>query len=261
VSKKTGSLFYNFFKATESCFNFAEENDIPLVEIVIEPQSIIRGENKHKFIDLVNSYSIQKQVHGPYIDINLCSHNDTISKASVDSYLETYNICEEIHVNLMTIHPGQANPTMSSIREFNKIQLAGAISKLLDPINNSEFTICLENMPKNSFIMLDQIDIEVVLMKINRSDLKLTYDTSHFYTNNGNVEVLWDKYYEIIKNAHLVENFTEFSDTHPPLGTGKIKFQEIFNQLEKFQYNGSLIIELASSNNLQTSIEYIYQFI
>ncbi len=115
VSKKTGSLFDNFFKATEGCFNFAEENDILVVEIVIEPQTIIRGENKHKFIDLVNSYSLQKQVHGPYIDINLCSHNNTISMASVESYLETYNICKEININLMTVHPGQANPMMTSI--------------------------------------------------------------------------------------------------------------------------------------------------
>ena len=261
ISKKTDSLFNNFFKASESCFTFAEENDIPVVEIVIEPQSIIRGGNKQKFIDLVNSYSFQKQAHGPYIDINLCSHNDTISMASVDSYLETYNICKELNVNLMTIHPGQANPMMSSIREYNRVQLAGAISRLLDTVNNSEFTICLENMPKGTFIMLDHSDIEIVLKKINRSDLKLTYDTSHFYTNNGNIEVLWDKYHEIIKNVHLVDNFTKFSDTHPTLGTGKIKFQEIFNQLEKFQYKGSLIIELASSLNLQTSIQYINQFL
>lgn len=261
ISKKIESLFDNFFKASESCFNFAEENDIPVVEIVIEPQSIIRGENKQRFIDLINSYSFQKQVHGPYIDLNLCSHNDNISKASVDSYLETFNICKEINVNIMTIHPGQANPLISSIREYNILQLAGAISKLLDTINNSEFTICLENMPKSTSIMLDQSDIEIVLKQINRPDLKLTYDTSHFYTNNGNIKVLWDKYHEIIKNVHLVENFTTLSDTHPTLGTGKVKFNEIFNQFEKFQYRGSLIIELASSTNLQTSIQYINQFL
>lgn len=261
ISKKIESLFDNFFKASESCFNFAEENDIHVVEIVIEPQSIIRGENKQRFIDLINSYSFQKQVHGPYIDLNLCSHNDNISKASVDSYLETFNICKEINVNIMTIHPGQANPLISSIREYNILQLAGAISKLLDTINNSEFTICLENMPKSTSIMLDQSDIEIVLKQINRPDLKLTYDTSHFYTNNGNIKVLWDKYHEIIKNVHLVENFTTLSDTHPTLGTGKVKFNEIFNQFEKFQYRGSLIIELASSTNLQTSIQYINQFL
>jgi sugar phosphate isomerase/epimerase len=259
-NKINNNLFDMFFKATESCFNFAEENDIDVVEIVIDPQSIIRGENKQKFIDLVNSYSLEKQVHGPYIDINLSAHNDTISAASVDSYLETYKLCQEISVKLMTIHPGQANGMNPSLNEYNKLQLAGAISRLLDTINNPEFTICLENMPRSTFIMLDQNDIELVLKKINRSDLKMTYDTSHFYTNNGNVEILWEKYHEIIKNVHLVENYTVLSDTHPTLGTGKINFKAIFNQLEKFQYEGSLIIELASSESLQRSIHFIYQF-
>ena len=71
ISKKNDSLFNNFFKASESCFTFAEENDIPVVEIVIEPQSIIRGGNKQKFIDLVNSYSFQKQSPVSYTHLTL----------------------------------------------------------------------------------------------------------------------------------------------------------------------------------------------
>ena len=87
--------------------------------------------------------------------------------------------------------------------------------------------ICLENMPKKAKIMLDTADIEEIFSIINRNDLYMTYDTSHFYINDGNVDLLWKKFHKKIKNIHLVDNYTKDSDTHPPLGTGKINFNRI----------------------------------
>ena len=261
ASRKFQDYFTIFFNATETCLNFVEEHDLNLVEIVIEPESIINDGNKWKFIDLVNSYSFQKQVHGPFIDISLCSHNDTISQASIEAYINTYRICKEINANIMTIHPGIANSMMQSMRNYNKKQLSNAITKILQTINDSNFTLCLENMPQTAHIMLDQDDIEDTLTFINRNDLFITFDTSHFYTNRGNVGVLWEKYHDKIKNVHLVENFTRNSDTHPLLGSGKIQFSVIFQEMKRYSYNGPLIIELASSDDLLQSINFISKFL
>ena len=161
----------------------------------------------------------------------------------------------------MTIHPGLANFMIESIREYNKIQLAKAMEALLDFTKNLNLTICLENMPKNMNIMLDENNIYEILRNINRTDLFLTYDTSHFYTNNGNVEDLWEKCHNIIKSVHLVDNFTKENDTHPPLGSGKIKFKEILEIISSYDYRGALIIELSSNKKLQESIDYINRFL
>ncbi len=248
-------------KSTEACLNFAEEQDIAVVEIVIDPQNIFINEIKQKFVDLMSSYSMKKQVHGPFIDVNLCSHNNSISQASVEAYIETSKLCEEVNDDMMTIHPGLANFMIESIREYNKIQLTKAIETLLDFTKNLNLTICLENMPKNTHIMLDENNIYEILRKINRTDLFLTYDTSHFYTNNGNVEDLWEKSHNIIKSVHLVDNFTKETDTHPPLGSGKVKFKEILEIINSYNYKGALIIELSSNKKLQESIDYINRFI
>jgi sugar phosphate isomerase/epimerase len=245
------------YHATDECLKFAEEEGIKIVELVIDPQNIFLDTIRHEFIDLLNSFSILKQFHGPFIDINLCSHNDLISRASVEAYIETAKFCREFNVDVITIHPGLANFLLESFHTYNTKQLSRAINILLDFTKNLNLTICLENMPKNTHIMLDQDNIANVLNNIGRSDLFLTYDTSHFYTNNGDVNLLWEKYHKIIKNVHLVENFTTDSDTHPPLGSGKVDFKGILETIRNYQYKGALIIELSSNEELSSSIDYI----
>jgi sugar phosphate isomerase/epimerase len=249
------------FDATEQCLNFVENNNIKIVELVIEPPQVFNDEYRQKFIDLVNSYSIKKQVHGPYIDLSLCSHNTNISNASVESYIDVIKICYQIDVNLLTIHPGLANFMLTSIRELNKDQLKKAIHKLLDFTNNRHFLICLENMPQKAHIMTDNTNIDEIYKSIAREDLNLTFDTSHFYTCDGNVRDLWEKYHQIIKNVHLVDNFSKASDTHPPIGSGKIDFKDFFEVIRTYNYKGPMIIELSSANSLNQSINYINKFL
>jgi sugar phosphate isomerase/epimerase len=261
INSKSSDLSRILFEGTEACLTYAEENGIKVVEIVIEPQCYLRGELKQKFFDLINSYSFIKQVHGPYIDINLCSHNLTISLASISAYIETYKICRDLSIKIMTIHPGVANSMIGSIQEHNKLQLISALHTLIDSINDQNFNLSLENMPKDCNIMLDNNNILEILSKLNRNDLLLTYDTSHYYTNFGDVDLLWENFHDKIKNVHLVDNYTREADPHPPLGTGEIDFEKIIGVIKKHNYRGSLIIELSSAKGLDQSIDYITKYI
>ncbi|MHA2393633.1 MAG: sugar phosphate isomerase/epimerase family protein [Promethearchaeota archaeon] len=257
LSKKYESLSDLIFKASEDCLEFAEKNDITIVELVLDPPEVFKDENKQKFIELVEAYSLKKQIHGPFINVNLCTHNEAISNASVDNYIESAHICNAIRAKLLTIHPGLANFLINSIRDYNKLQLAKSIHILLNSTKDLNVEICLENMPKNFYIMLDEDDIEETFLKINRTDLYFTYDTSHFYTCDGNVEELWDRFHKIIRNVHIVDNFSKDSDTHPSIGTGKINFNKIFDIIKSYNYVGPIIIELSSTKELVSSIDYI----
>jgi sugar phosphate isomerase/epimerase len=257
---KFENLFDLLLKASEDCLKFAEENNIKVVELVLDPPEIFNSKNQQKYIDIINSYSIKKQIHGPFIDVNLCSHNYDISKASIESYCNTAKICKKVGAKIMTIHPGLANFLINSIREFNKMQLAQSVNSLLEFTYGMNITICIENMPKNCYIMSDENNIEDIFSKIHQSNLFLTYDTSHFYTCDGDVKKLWEKFHNKIKNIHLVDNFSKNSDTHPPLGTGKVNFGEIFEIIKSYNYTGALIIELSSSKELNKSLEFIHNF-
>jgi sugar phosphate isomerase/epimerase len=243
--------------ATEQCLNFAEKNGIEIVELVAEPPNVLSDEYKQNYINLINTYTIKKQIHAPYIDLSLCSYNTRIFKASIESYIEAINLSYQINAKIITIHPGLANFMLNSIREQNKAQLKRAIHILLDYSNIQKVQICLENMPQKYYIMTDNLNIDEVYSFISRKDLFLTFDTSHFYTCDGNVKNLWAKFHHIIKNVHIVDNFSKNSDTHPPIGSGKIDFNEIFEIFKSYNYKGPIIIELSSTKSLNQSINYI----
>ena len=175
--------------------------------------------------------------------------------------IETYNLCKELQINIMTIHPGLANSMIKSLRDYNHQQLVKALSILIDHIDDKEFILCLENMPRDTNIMLDDMDISEIFSSLNRNDLYLTYDTSHYYTNSGDVNILWKKFHDKIKNVHIVDNYTKEADPHPPLGTGKIDFARIIEIMNNYSYDGALIIELSSAKALNQSLEYISKYI
>ena len=206
MSGKFENLFNLFFDSIESCFKFAEENDKKICEIVLDPPEILTSEKRQKFIDMCNSFSnIKKQVHGPFIDMGMCSHNDKISQASVEFYIETAEICLEIDAQIMVIHPGVANFLINSIKNSNTKQLIKAVNKLLDAVTDLDVMVCMENMPKNVLMLLKEKEIEKFFSAVNRNDLFFCYDTSHGWTNDLDVSYLWEKLSKIIKNIHLVE--------------------------------------------------------
>jgi sugar phosphate isomerase/epimerase len=261
LSNSYESLSDLVYKASEDCLDFAETNDIKTVELVLDPPEVTYSERKQEFIDLVKSYSMKKQVHAPFIDVNLCTHNTIISNASVESCSKAAHFCVEIGSNLLTIHPGLANFLINSIRDYNKVELSNSIHKLLNTTNHLNVSICLENMPQNCNIMLNENDIEDTFSKINRSDVFFTYDTSHFFTCDGNEKILWEKFHKIIKNIHIVDNSSKSSDKHPPLGTGKVNFRKIFDLIKTYDYEGSLIIELSTAKDLKNSIKFLSRFL
>ena len=63
LSKDIKSLSDLIIKASEDCLNFAESNDINTIELVLDPPVVIHGDTRQKFINLVNSYSLKKQIH------------------------------------------------------------------------------------------------------------------------------------------------------------------------------------------------------
>lgn len=262
MSGKFENLFNLLFEATESCFKFAEENDNMICEIVLEPPEILTSEKKQEFIDLCNSFSnIKKQVHGPFLDVCLCSHNEFISKASIEAYVKSAKICEEINARILTIHPGLANSLVKSYHRYNKLRLVEAINELLDLVENMDVIICLENMPKKVNLFLKTDEINEFFANLNRDDIFMTWDTSHSWTCDVDIEIFWKKFSKIIKNVHLVDNYDKEKDNHPALGSGKINFNEIFKIINEYNYNGALIVELSSAKDLPQSIEFIQKFL
>jgi len=261
ITGKYEHLIDLLIDATGACLKFSEENDFETCEIILDPPEISTSKNRTRFIDLCNSFSIKKQIHAPFIDLSMCSHNSMIAKASVESCIEAAKICGEIGSDILTIHPGAANLPIPSIKAYNGKQLIRSVNELLDATADLGVFVCMENMPKLAGILLNEKEIEDFFSVLNRGDLFFTFDTSHFWTNQGNVELLWEKFQKLIKNVHLADNSDRETDTHPPLGTGKVDFHLVFEIARKYQYNGPMIIEPYSAMSLPQDINFIKKFL
>ena len=64
----------------------------------------------------------------------------------------------------------------------------------------------------------------------------------------------------IIKNIHIADELNKKRGSKPAIGSGKINFQEIFDIIKKYNYNGALIVELAFAKDLPKSLDFVKKF-
>lgn len=246
-----------FLEATRECLKDTEKYDLELCELVLEPSLILSSQKIEHFKKLCDNFNIEKQLHGPFVDLCLCSQNEQISNASLKSYMTSAELGREISSKRLTIHPGLANFLIPSLKTHNENILTKKTHELLKFTNSMEQKILIENMPKNANMLLNIREISRFFSHFNNEELYLTYDTSHFWTCDGNLSELWQKFHERIQNIHLVDNDDKNKDSHPGLGTGKINFEEIFSFIGTYGYKGPLIIELSSAKEIPTSLDFL----
>ena len=244
----------------ERTFHFAEENDLKICEIILDPPEILLSEDRQKFIDMCDSFpKIKKQFHAPFAYLSLCTRNPWILQASLECYITCAEICNEIGAKLYTLHPGNAKFLHHSYNSI-KNQLVESIDKLLNEINGMGLITCIENMPKFAGFFLNANEINDFYSKVNRSDIYFTWDTGHSWSCYDDIDKLWENQHKRIKNIHLVENLDNALDIHPTLGIGAVDFQKVFDLAEQYSYRGAMIMELHKVEDLLQSIEFIRHF-
>jgi sugar phosphate isomerase/epimerase len=251
-------LLYDAFERT---LIFAEDNGIGICEFMLDPPEILLSKEKSRFIKLFDSFpSIDKQFHAPYVDLNLCSLNEWIRKATIKVYEQNAEFAHEVNADLLTIHPGSMKFLHHSYRNvYNKLR--DSVKELLERISDLEVIICLENMQNKSGIFLNVDEITKFFKETRRNDLYFTWDTGHSWTSNLDVEELWKNLHSKIKNIHLVDNYYILEDTHPELGSGNVNFSKVFEISQEYDYEGSYIMELHNAEDLSNSLDYIYKYL
>ena len=189
---------------------------------------------------------------------NDVSYNQLISKASLESCVESAKICNQIGSEILVIHPGSVFEG-KFFRMISNEKLIENVKNLLNVVAQMypNVKICIENMPKTTNYFLNVDEIEIFLNGLNRDDIFITWDTSHSWTCDVNLEAFWEKFHKLIRNIHLVDNSNKESDRHPALGSAQVNFQEIFDLIKKYNYDDALIVEISSAQDLTSSIEFI----
>lgn len=200
---------------------------------------------KKKFQQLIPSYNVKISVHAPFSDLNIASVNELIREKTLDEIYKCIEICNQLNINAITLHPGYYSPLgvlcKKKVKELNR----NSIIKICKFAENFGITISVENNPKANFLFC--YEPKELLNAINGTNAKICFDVGHANIS-ANIDSFL-RYWKKFGNVHLHDNFGD-KDRHLQIGKGNINFENVFKKLDG--YNGNLTIE---SKGLKSGIE------
>ena len=129
--------------------------------------------------------------------------------------------------------------------------------KNLIEFRNNDITVCTENMPKftvdspvaDSFLCRSSELLEF----LSEFGISLTYDTTHWATNEKPITDGYNLFKNHIRNIHLSDYLNGVE--HKILGTGNLPVKEFIQTLQKDGYKYPLTIELDLEDKERNPVE------
>ena len=202
--------------------------------------------------DVIDSYDIKITIHSPLSDINIASYNDTIRRSSVSQIKNSIDIASSIEPCLVVVHPGQI-PILG--KKFGEKILINSKESLVECSKYAEdkgVMLCVENMPNIDGLLGK--DINELHKVVEDIGAYLTLDVGH--ANNMGFKISEMLQSPLIKHIHLSDNDGSF-DNHNAIGSVDIDFKSLFNELNKINYNGVLVVEVKDPQAVTESLDYL----
>lgn len=141
----------------------------------------------------------------------------------------------------LTLHLGEVKDKEN--REKYIVHIVKVLKELCDYAAIYNMNIMIENMPGDGELGFSPEEILDIITRTNKDNLKFILDTGHAhvskYESKKYIQVLGKYLYHM----HFSDNDSS-SDQHKPIGTGNIDFREIFDDLDKIQYNELHCLEI-----------------
>jgi sugar phosphate isomerase/epimerase len=135
-----------------------------------------------------------------------------------------------------------------------KIEL---LKRIIDKAREKKTTICLENLSENWHDLkcpFSQLPLLNLTLDVGHAELLRKENTSFGFIK---------KYPDRIKHVHLHDNLggdTPDSDLHLPPGKGSVEFKDIFDALNRIDYNKTATLEL-KPREIKTCLEFVRKLI
>lgn len=193
--------------------------------------------------DAVESYDAFLIVHSPYY-LELAHPYDEVRSGALRAAARIIEVASELESAFTTFHPftpGWLAAVRDKARELN---VAG-FRELVKKGRELGVQILVENVDHGAF--RSPSDIRYLLDNVE--DLLMTLDLGHAMINGG-VEKLRSylrKCRREIMHVHAHDNDMN-SDLHMPIGAGRIPWSEVFLELARSMYRGTITLEIHSSD-------------
>ncbi len=185
--------------------------------------------------ELLETTNMRFSIHGPYSDINLAAFDTGTRKHAVKTFLDIIEICGNLGIGPVTIHPGVIGPIQHWDRSRALKHTRKSLEELAREARDNSMLIALENMPKMRFTTCQSA--QEIAQMLHDLDIGMCLDIGHAHTTDQMTEIMALK--DRFINIHVHDNMGD-KDAHLPLGQGTVDF-EVLKELDN--YKGNFIIE------------------
>jgi sugar phosphate isomerase/epimerase len=183
-------------------------------------------------------------IHAPILDLNPCSVNPRVARASLAYAAEAVELAERIGAGVVTVHPGRRTakrpPSAPEYERFERL-----LDLLRGASEGKRVRIAMENMERAVNSLLSR-PAEVRELLDREPWLSFTLDVSHAMAHSvGEVTEFIELCGDRMVNIHLSRS--EGGKTHLPLEGGP-RGRSVLRAIRDFGYSGPITLEIEDRN-------------
>lgn len=210
----------------------------------------------------LEGYSGRMGVHAPFWNLTLAAWDLKVRAVVVERFKQTLAACEVLGATHMVIHSPLdflGAPDSLSRPSMGMTDLFGIIHETLAEIvpmaESIGCTLVIENIYDKSPLMLTDL-----VRSFNSDHVRQSLDTGHAYINfkqGAPPPDYWARTAgDLLGHVHL-QDTDGYADRHWAIGDGEIAWGGLFAALAKITSQPRLILELADTNNIPRSWEWL----
>ncbi len=263
LSRRTGrptheSLLESYLDLLDDFARFVLENGFDAIEIEFG-FSIIGAEFLfpllHELKAILNRLRAVS-CHLPLGDVNVAALHSTMRREAIAETKRHIDICERLGISVLVIHPGcfSATPDRYTLLKKQARQIAEqSVLEIADYAKKKNMELSVENLHCGEALFREPQEFEPFV----RNGLGITLDTVHAFVSGVNPLDFITKYGKKITEIHLTDGIVSDSYAHYPVGTGMVDCVSVLKKLDEIDYDGSIILEVASKDALLQSKKFL----
>ncbi len=200
--------------------------------------------------------SLKSTIHAPFFDLNPASSDKDIQNITAQRFEQTIDFATDIEADRIVFHPGYdpwryartPDAWLENSLEFWPNLVTRAVK--------TDILLCLENI----FDTRPDPLVEL-LQNINSPNLRHCFDIGHWFLfSKTPIEDWFDRLGPFLSHLHLHDNRGR-GDDHRPIGKGKIRFSEFFEQLQKIDSAPTVTLEAHNTKDAERSFKALNGFL
>lgn len=241
-------LDYSTWLASKYGFKIIEIT--PSAPLTADVLSRFKGEIKEKI------GKFETICHLPSGEINICALNPQVREASVAETKKLIDLAKEMGIGKVSMHPGcyAAMPdTYALLGQQLRTDAQESIFDIFKHCRSNGLELCLENLPFNEPFFQRPDEFKPFVAK----GVGILIDAAHAVTAGVDPNEFISVHRGNISEVHLVDGFKGKMDVHYALGAGELNYSSFLDELKKASYNGPVILELKSEEDLVASLNIL----